>query len=234
MKKEELINLLENIDIPDVDMQHHGKILRSTLLSSSRFKPTIASKFFSLPLNLINNYKSTLSNMLQKKQLLFGGTILAIVAVVALSFGTFSGANIAHAQAKELIKLSQTQISEISPEMRAKLEITLNTNMADTLAEAYAAADLRIMTEAEYQKNGKMVLQRDNTTFTVTPAISQPNQPNSPVKYLSYTNPTGKKVILGLDKNNTLVMVVRELNNNEKIIPQNSTGNTGENIIITQ
>lgn len=198
----------------------------------------------------------------------------AVLGVFAIALVlNFAGVTPQTASAQEVAQRAFTRAKQISPEMRAKLEAYMKSDMLETLKEARAAKDLRILTPEEYAKeaqftistssnavafskalsvgeptNVKMVRSfnhelpeggtiggetgsftvsaahvkdmpvKGNVTFSAMGTIQDsaglagdPASMPMPVKYLSYTNPQGGKVVLGLDANDTPVFKMETL-----------------------
>jgi hypothetical protein len=86
--------------------------------------------------------------------------VLALVVVGTL------GVTHKSAEAQELAERAMARAVQIPVEMREKIEAQLKADMMETLKEAYAAPDLRILTREEYEKEAQF------TMATGTPATA--------------------------------------------------------------
>jgi len=78
---------------------------------------------------------------------------LSTFAVVALVLVGTLGLTHKSAEAQELVQRSMARAVRLTPEMRTQIEAKLKADMMQTLKDAYAAPDLRILTKEEYEKD---------------------------------------------------------------------------------
>lgn len=109
------------------------------------------------------------------------------------------------AQAQAAVKNAMFKAKLLSPEQRAEIEGKMKADIKASLEEAYAAKDLTISDKSEMQKDGIF-------TFSIAkPAISSEGEvsagPKTPEveKYLKYTDPKGRQVVLGLNAEGVVV-----------------------------
>ncbi len=243
MNEQEIIDALRKGKEAEAPLWH-GRTRRSLLLQHSRIGRFALLRTFITHL-VMNKYS-------------IPGTVLGVLALsLVLNFATM---HTEKAQAEELAQRAFTRAIQISPEMRAKLEASMKADMLDTLKEARAAKDLRILTAEEYAKESNFTISTSsvalgiqgetgaapkgtvtNVKFTAARAVALDDEEAgnitfntsiaapgpagitsagmvtasatmlTPVKYLSYTNPEGGKVVLGLDKDDTPVFKIATL-----------------------
>jgi hypothetical protein len=86
--------------------------------------------------------------------------------IIVLSVGMTVG-NTSVAEAQELVQRSMTRAKAITPEIRERIEAQMKADMLQTLEEAYAAPDLRVMTPEEYQKESKFTISTSGPSHVV-------------------------------------------------------------------
>ncbi len=128
----------------EAEAPSHQAALRSTLLSMhaarrARFEP-------------LQNFLNFIS--MKKYSIPVG-----VFAVVALAFViNFGALDASKAQAEELAHRAYARAISISPEMRAQFEAQMKADMQETLKEALAAKDLRILTPEEFKKESPFTI----------------------------------------------------------------------------
>jgi hypothetical protein len=260
MKEKEIIKILQSVR-GEVDAPAHRAHLRRAVLSQKeKGEGVFAALRPYTHIISMNRYYFSIGTV---------AAVAAIAVVVAMS-PISSGV----ASAEEQVNRAFTRAVQISPEMRAQLEGNMKADMLETLKEAKAAPDLKIMTREEYEKDGQLTFSSANGNQSITvqgmagagmpmagtleaeegaedmmftasataiPAgkiggatfssgtmvinsdiklatgtFSGTTAANSswsaPVKYLSYTDPEGRKTVLGLDENDTPVFKLSTLN----------------------
>jgi len=83
---------------------------------------------------------------------------LSTFAVVALVLVGTLGLTHKSAEAQELVQRSMARAVRLTPEMRTQIEAKLKADMMQTLKDAYAAPDLRILTKEEYEKESQFTV----------------------------------------------------------------------------
>lgn len=89
-------------------------------------------------------------------------------AVLALVFVGTVGISHKSAEAQELVQRSMARAVKLAPEMRAQIEAQLKADMMQTLKDAYAAPDLRILTKEEYEKEAQFTIATGTVAFGVS------------------------------------------------------------------
>jgi hypothetical protein len=179
MNKDDLIKKLENLDIPEVELQSHRRRLKMALLNSGYWKG-----------------ETTMS--LLKKAVPVGG-IVAIAAIIVVFSFIFKGTT-PQADAQQIAQKSYQAVSSLTPEQQGKLKHSIGIgfgtgigygtpiDVRDLLQEAQNAKDLEVLTYEEFASQ--------------CPVPPDPEGKLRNLKFLQFTNADGLKVILGLDQNN--------------------------------
>ncbi len=137
MHEKDVIDILRSAR-GEVDAPMHRSVLRRALLMrQQRFVPL--QRFVSI-ISMNRLYVSMGSVM----------AMVAIAVVVAISPLTSTVVS-----AQEQVNRAFTRAVQISPAMRAELETKMKADMLETLKEAKAAPDLKIMTKEEYEKDSQ-------------------------------------------------------------------------------
>jgi hypothetical protein len=143
MKNHEIIEVLRRLK-GEADAPTHRRALRYALISRSHRGHSFAA------LQHLVIYFG------MKKYYFSGGALAAVALVGILTFST----NNAVAQAQEQVARSYARATQISPEMREQLESHMKADMLETLAEAKAAPDLRILTKEEFEKESPFTISK--------------------------------------------------------------------------
>ncbi len=222
MKTEDLERMLRAAVFPETDLPMRARRLKAALLASPRFRVSSSSLSFRSLIHLISTPMSTL-----KKTSAIGAALVLFVAII-FGFGHAGGpAATPYAQAKEIVKTAQRQVPNIEPKTRSEIEASIKMNMESALAEAQMAPDLHRMSAEEFDVNG---LERKvgGDTYHVVSMNPDAPLPTADIRtegtnsatvngarvkgawsdpmatYLEYTDEQGRKVVLGLDKDDIL------------------------------
>jgi hypothetical protein len=131
MNKDDLIKKLENLDLPEVELQSHQRRLKMALLNSGYWK----------------GERTTMS--LLKKQIVPVGGIIAIAAIIVVFSFVFKGTT-PQADAQQIAQKSYQAVSSLPPEQQEKLKHTIGIDARDLLEEAQNAKDLKVLTYDEF------------------------------------------------------------------------------------
>lgn len=192
---------LKDLSLPDVATNYHKRLLKQHILS--------------------------LYNETQEKRSLFvkGGDIymfmrnfgflkssltLGVIAIVAGMLFVYQGGFIARpASAQEVMDRVVKTISDLTPEEREEIEKKIQDDLSKSVEEARQAKDLIVVPEEEIvrgeppaQSKGFFVEKVDESDFKGGAAAqAKPVVPEG-VTVLRYTDPEGRLVTLGIDKDN--------------------------------
>lgn len=231
---------------PDVRLPRHAETTRALLLKShERLVKRRHGHGFSLPMKRLALSLSIVG-------------VAACVLAVTLAPQQVFQTPVAHAQ--ELVNRAAARVAFLPMETREEIEKRMKSDMDQTLAEAKAAPDLRILSREEFEKEmaeerklmeekgkgmpsaigisaapvemGMVTMSavtstdmkevrlfkrlgneaEQDVTFEVATSAAvagfkiAPINIKEPVKYLSYTSPSGSSVVLGLDEDDVPVM----------------------------
>ncbi|MFZ2146581.1 MAG: hypothetical protein WAV28_05110 [Sedimentisphaerales bacterium] len=144
MNKDDLIKKLENLDLPEVELQSHQRRLKMALLNSGYWKG-----------------ETTMS--LLKKAVPVGG-IVTIATIIVVFIFTFKGAT-PQASAQEIAQKSYKTVASLSQEQQGALKQEMHIDVLTILQEAQNAKDLRALTYdqvvSEYPENAKLIDSRN-------------------------------------------------------------------------
>jgi len=179
MNKDELIKKLENLDLPEVELQSHQRQLKMALLNSGYWK----------------GERTTMS--LLKKQIVPVGGIIAIAAIIVVFSFVFKGAT-PQANAQQIAQKSYQAVSALTPEQKEALKQTVHIgDPLSVLQEAVNAEDLEVFTYDEF------VSQYPDAMPPGPHPIDM-----SDVKVLRFTNPSGVTIALFIDQDNLPVLMI--------------------------
>jgi hypothetical protein len=131
MNTDDLIKKLENLDLPEVDLQSHRRRLKMVLLNSGCWKG-----------------ETTMS--LLKKRIVPVGGIIAIAAIIVVFSFVFKSAT-PPVSAQEIAQKSYNKVASLSPEQQETLKRTTGRlDSRDLLEEALNAEDLKVLTYEEF------------------------------------------------------------------------------------
>jgi hypothetical protein len=220
---------INNLDTPHIDTPQHGQLLRASLLASAN-KKVHSNVFFKF-----RNYFLQLNNVIdvvmnKNKKFVLAGGLMALVAIVGVGFGNLTVGTVPHAEASELVGKSLVVANTIPAERRVQIEQAIEVDMVAILNEAYAAPDLKILSEGEvikftkaekvavtvsddgFDHSGLATLSSSEGTVGEFDAMDIQKSDDGleltmvkAVKFMSYTNPKGNETIIGLADDNTLV-----------------------------
>jgi hypothetical protein len=132
MNKEDLIKKLDNLDLPEIELQNHRRRLKMALLNSGYWKG-----------------ERTIMSLLKKQIVPFSGFI-AIVAIIIVFSIVFKSATLP-VSAQELAQKSYDKVASLSPEQQEALKKTTGAlDARDLLEEALSAEDLKVLTYDEF------------------------------------------------------------------------------------
>lgn len=140
MNKEKLIQELQELDLPEVEISGHRQRLKMALLDSDCW-----------------NKKTTMSKV---KKIMPVGVLATIIlaAVIVNVSGSLSSAS-----AEELAKKSYQIVSELPAERQADLKQMFGDNVFDNLQNAGEAEDLKLLTFDEYVKERNLPVESADT-----------------------------------------------------------------------
>jgi hypothetical protein len=129
--------------LKEVHAPKHRTALRAALM---REHARVRRPYFAL---------QSFTQYMTMKTALIPVSTFAVLALVTI--GTL-GVTHKSAEAQELVERSMARAIQIPAEMRAKIEEQMKADMMETLKEAYAAPDLRILTREEYEKEAQFTM----------------------------------------------------------------------------
>jgi hypothetical protein len=140
MNKEQLIQELQELELPEVEISGHRQRLKMALLDSSCW-----------------NKQTSMSKM---KKFLPAGVVATIIlaAVIVNVSGSLSSAS-----AKGLAKKSYQIVSALPAERQADLRRMFGDDVFDNLQDAGKAEDLKLLTFDEYVKERKLPAESADT-----------------------------------------------------------------------
>jgi hypothetical protein len=166
-------------------------------------------------------------------------TAAILLAVVAVAFNFFNLNATPQAQAQDALKKTMKFAERLTPEQRAEVEEKIQADLKTTLEEAYNAPDLKILTPEEFQAefNADAALNPkleealnvrvdhlkesgaadESHKLESVPAklrafkLLKPGNEDV-TKYLRYTDPEGRAVTLGVDKEDNVLFKAVKLN----------------------
>jgi hypothetical protein len=218
MNHDELQKKLEGLELPEVELLQHKRLLLMQLEQApqrSRWAMGIA-KF---------------TRMISSHKYAFGTLTAAVaLAVVAVAFNFFNLNATPHAQAQDALKRTMKFADKMTPEQRAQIEEKIQADLKQTLEEAYNAPDLKILTpeefNAEFNSDAALNPKLDrilNVRMEHMKAKGEegPKTDSLPAKlfsmkafkpgnddvtkYLRYTDAEGRAVTLGVDKDDNVL-----------------------------
>jgi len=131
MNTDDLIKKLENLDLPEVEIQSYRHRLKMALLNSGCWKG------------------ETTMSLLRKRIVPVGGIIAITAIIVAFSF-VFKSAT-PPVSAKGIAQKSYNKVASLSPEQQESLKRTTGRlDTYDLLEEALSAEDLKVLTYEEF------------------------------------------------------------------------------------
>jgi len=131
MNKDDLIKKLENLDLPEIELQSHQRRLKMALLNSGYWK----------------GERTTMA--LLKKQIVPVSGIIAIAAIIVVFSFIFKGA-MPQVSAQEIAQKSYNTVASLSQEQQIELKQTMKIDARDLLEEALNAKDLKVLTYDEF------------------------------------------------------------------------------------
>ncbi len=140
MNEKQLQDILARMGEKKVESEAHQTLLRRALLSLHTERSG-----FSL-------FKTALARSYMTRSIIPAGTLVAFILIIGTGL---SVTNTGIAEAQELVERSIARAIAIPVEMREALEAQMKADMMETLEEAYAAPDLRILTREEYEEEGQ-------------------------------------------------------------------------------
>ena len=130
MNKDDLIKKLENLDLPEVELQSHQRLLKMALLNSGY-------------------WKGAKTMFLLKKAVPVGG-IVAIIAIITVFGFIFKDAT-PQASAQQIAQKSYQAVSSLTTEQQEVLRKTTGVlDARNLLEEALSSEDLRVLTYDEF------------------------------------------------------------------------------------
>lgn len=220
MTNDELQNKLERLELPEAELLQHKRLLLMQLEHApkqSRLRLGIAK----------------IKQMYSSHKYAFGTlTAAVLLAVVAVAFNFFNLNATPQAQAQDALKKTMKFAEKLTPEQRAEIEEKIQADLKATLEEAYNAPDLKILTPEEFQAefNADAALNpkleealnarldhikvnaegEEGSKLEAIPAKLRAFKMFKPgnedvTKYLRYTDPQGRAVTLGVDKDDNVM-----------------------------
>jgi hypothetical protein len=134
MKEDEFISKLENVDLSDIVLPTHQRLLRRALINSGYFKER----------NIMR---------LIKKASPVGGSVAAVAIIVAVIF-SLKGTTPVSAQ--QVAQMTYRAVSRLPQEQQATLNANLglsdNQRLDELLRKAQSAKDLKLVTAEEFSR----------------------------------------------------------------------------------
>jgi hypothetical protein len=228
MNKKHFNSYLDSIAVPDVKTPTQKEKLRQALLATAFEK------------NSNSNVRVKGGEQYNMRRILLTVTSALVVSVVLLGMSLFYPAfiNTPQAQAKDLVDRVIFKVADLSPEERKAIEQKIQDDLMESLKEAKAAKDLRIVPESEIERialpenggkdlpaHGMRVFKlrhediaqdgkepsHDEVKITEGAVPGRPVVPTSVKTVLEYTDTQGRKTTLGLDEHEKPVMKMIKL-----------------------
>jgi hypothetical protein len=198
MNEDELQILLENLNFSPTEMPVYQNRLRCALVALGEKRTFHAPSWVAFKDRLTDVFRS------RRFTLIGSGAVLAIVAI--LSFVFLSSQESQYARAQGLVNQSIKTMQSLSPEAKARFDEDFGPDPFDFLEQAKQSKDLEILTKDEW----KAELQKHGIGgFSFNRPLQPENFPFGVTKYLRYTNPSEKIVLLGLNDNDALIYAVK-------------------------
>jgi hypothetical protein len=220
MTDQEFKKHLEQLNVPDIQASKQAQVLKLALLSQHKARFWLTSVF----LNAIYSYKQM--STFKKFSPVLAALIIAITVGALHQFPT--------ASAQATVNKAMMRAEKLSPEQKATIEAKIKADLNQSLEEAKAAPDLKIETDntsafgkitAPFGKVKKALTFKHKADGT-EPAgeaafgIAMSGGPDQAIlgniKTMTYTNPKGQKVTLGVDENDMVVFKMMELSEEDK------------------
>jgi hypothetical protein len=190
MSENETTKLLQDLELPEIQLPANRQNLKTALLTQSRRSP---SRRWYIPAGLSMT-----------------------AAIVLILVTTLIGTRSPQALAQETVRRMFIRLESLSPAEREQIERRLQADLENTLLEAQAAGDLITLDREQFEREVLAPMEaraRAEGTFDIVlePGASEPSLPPPPptpefLTYLRYTNAAGQTVIVGVDENNLPVM----------------------------
>ena len=215
MTDQRLKKQLETLNVPDINVPNHANLLKADLLR--RHNKTLGL------LGGLHYVKSTYTQMSLLKKL----SPIAAVVVIAVIFGVLNQSPTANAQAA--VNKAMVKAQKLTPEQRANIENKIKADLNQSLEEAKAASDLKIesgdtsnfgfgkISDSVGKVKDFFINKTDAPSSGAPVGIAFRSSENGEtpvsqnIKTMTYTNPKGQKVTLGVDENDMVVFKMVEL-----------------------
>jgi hypothetical protein len=219
MTDQDFTKQLEELNVPDINASKQTALLKAVLIR--RHEKTLGLS------GVLNYIKQGYKQMSLLKKM----SPIAAIIVVAVVFGLLNQSTPVSAQAT--VDKAMMRAGKLSPEQRANIEAKIKADLNKSLEEAKAASDLKIESGApeavgfgritapfgkikdafkfESKAEGDLKAGR---AFSITSSDGAPVSEN--IKYMTYTNPEGQKVTLGVDENDMVVFKMIQLTEEQK------------------
>ncbi len=171
MNKDDLIKKLENLDLPEVELQSHQRRLKMALLNSGYWKG-----------------ERTTMSLLKKQIVPVGGIIATAAIIVVFVFSFIFKGTTPQAYAQQIAEKSYQTVANLPPEQEEKLKHTIGIDARDLLEEAQNAKDLKVLTYDEFASQ-------------YPPVPPDPEGKLHTLMFLQFTHSNGGTIILGIDQN---------------------------------
>lgn len=207
---DQLEKVLQSVDVPDVHLPAHQRALRTSLLAQYTKKKGGEVPF------------------MKRKVVRFSAIGFLSVVLIAIVTVTTLLPKTPQAQAQEIVSNAMDHIITLSDADRKVLEEKIKADLEGSLEEAKQAKDLTVVPEEEIQRiDPPKEFEKKDVLITKPFKIDGPDghvnvgdemKPGTRiefsgkvmaphgVKVLRYTNPEGKKIILGINDKNEPVM----------------------------
>jgi hypothetical protein len=213
---------LEELNVPDIGSSKHANLLRADLIR--RHEQTLGLS------GVLNYIKESYKQMSLIKKV----SPVAAIIVVAVVFGLLNQSTPANAQ--DTVNKAMMRAEKLTPEQRANIESKIKADLNQSLEEAKAAPDLQIVSGEESTfgfgrisapfgklKNAftfKLENKQVDGEFTGGKAVGMAVHDSAidpaNIKHMTYTNPQGQKVTLGVDENDMVVFKMIEFSEEDK------------------
>jgi hypothetical protein len=215
-------------DLPDFELTSHKNALKKLLVNS--YTPRISER----------NYLWKGGDYVVKHKIISIGVTGFLVIALLVGWTIFGDNKLsplppAQAEAQEIIDRTFDRIIKLTPEEQKELEIRLQADLQSSLEEARNAPDLRIVPEEELHRMTPPPTEGEKPVYGFMAIHQKPMHegqglPESEMSagtrvqvdnhkimapegltILGYTNPEGRKVFLGIDKDDKPVFKIIKL-----------------------
>lgn len=206
MKRVKTQTSLEKITMQQIDMQNYRTALRRALLTSPYWNKKQTNTFL---------FWKGGEEIMKMRNIATIGIAFSVMAIALISLSIFIPKNAKTAYAQELAQKSYHAVSILTPNEQEILRQKVHMDPRELLQETKNAKDLKVLTYDQFVNQNPEIKMNFSTGGKM--ADDMPQLPPGPdtqkmdmqnLKFLQFTDTTGQKVILGIDKNDLPVFAL--------------------------